>query len=594
MMTNVRGGFHRFTLGLLLAAAICLAGGLLMVMQAQAGGRDPRPAAQAAETPQPGPAYVAGEVLVRLRAGASSSGKRALAGALGAATFRDLGVSAILPRGQRILLYKSATLTGDALVKSALRSPNVIAASLNYSRRVSAVTPNDPHFPALWGLNNTGQTGGAPGADISALEAWSTTTGSSGVVVADIDTGVAYDHPDLAANMWHNPGEVPANGIDDDRNGYVDDVHGINAVNGSGDPYDVGGHGTHTSGTMAAVGNNGVGITGVAWQARIMALQSFDPDGHIYDDDAITCIDYVVDEKLSHGVNVVAINASWGGAGYNDLLRDAIDAAGEAGIVFCAAAGNGGDDGVGDDSDAEPFYPASYDCANIVAVAATDDTDTLADFSNYGATSVDLAAPGVGILSTVPAVGVTFNGVAFVDAVHGWAVGEGGLILATSNGGATWSTQTSGTLATFWGVAFSDATHGWAVGEDGLILATSNGGATWSRQTTGTSELLYDVAFSDAAHGWAVGEGGTILATSDGGATWSTQTSGISTWFHGVAFSDATHGWAVGEGGTILATGNGGATWNKQNSGSSARLYDVAFSDATHAWVVGRDGVILV
>ena len=478
-------------------------------------------------------------------------------------------------------------------MKSALQDPNVIAASLNYRLYADAVTPNDPLFPLLWGLNNTGQTGGAAGADISAPAAWSTTTGSAGVVIADVDTGVAYDHPDLAANMWHNPGEIPANGIDDDLNGYVDDVYGINAITGSGDPYDDNGHGTHTSGTMAAVGNNGIGVTGVAWQARIMALKFLPAVGTGTDADAIACIDYVVDMKENRGVNVVAINASYGGGGYNALERAAINAAGAAGIVFCAAAGNGGDDGIGDDNDATPHYPSSYDCANIIAVAATDDVDALADFSNYGAKSVDLAAPGVGILSTVPAAGVSFFGVAFLDAAHGWAVGEGGAILATSNGGATWSKQSSGTFATFWGVAFSDATHGWAVGEDGLILATTDGGATWSTQSSGTSELLYDVAFSDATHGWAVGEGGVILATTDGGATWNAQSSGSSTFLHGVAFSDATHGWAVGEGGAILVTSNGGATWSKQSSGSSARLYDVAFSDATHAWVVGRDGVIL-
>jgi subtilisin family serine protease len=400
----VRGGFHRFTLGLLIAAAICLAGGLLTVVQAQAGGPDAQPAAQAARAPQSGAAYAAGEVLVRLRAGVSLSNKKALASSLGSAKFRDLGVRAILPRGERILLYKSTALTGDALVKSALQNADVIAASLNYRRYASAaqVFPNDPDFLDLWGLDNIGQTAGTVGADISAPEAWGITTGSSGVVVADIDSGVAYDHPDLAANMWRNPFEIPANGIDDDLNGYVDDAYGIDAVNGDGDPYDDDAHGTHTAGTMAAVGNNGIGITGVAWQARIMALKYLDSAGSGHDADAITSINYAIDEKLNHGVNVVAINASWGGAGYNPLLRDAIDAAGAAGIIFCAAAGNGGTDRIGDDNDATPQYPSSYDCPNIIAVASTNSTDALASSANYGATSVDLAAPGVGILSTVP------------------------------------------------------------------------------------------------------------------------------------------------------------------------------------------------
>ena len=418
MMTNVRGGFRRFTLGVLFALSLCLAGGLLLVMQAQAGSRDARPAATAAPAPESGAAYVAGEVLVRLKAGASQSSKKALAGSLGAATFRDLRVRAILPPGERILLYKSATLTGDALVKSALQNPSVIAASLNYRLYADAVTPNDPLFPLLWGLNNTGQTGGTPGADISAPEAWNTTTGSSGVVVADIDTGVAYDHPDLAANMWHNPNEIPANGIDDDDNGYIDDVYGINAITGSGDPYDDNGHGTHTSGTMAAVGDNGIGITGVAWQARIMALKFLSAGGGT-EANAITCIDYVVNEKLNYGVNVVAINASWGGGGYDGLLRTAINAAGAAGIVFCAAAGNGDAAGNGINNDTHAHYPSSYDCPNIISVAATDDNDALARFSNYGPTSVDLGAPGVGILSTAPVVALSFMDVAFPDAAHG-------------------------------------------------------------------------------------------------------------------------------------------------------------------------------
>jgi len=403
-MTNVRGGFHRLRLGLLIAAVICLAAGLLLVVQAQAAGRAARPASQAARAPRAGAAYAAGEVLVRLRAGASLSSKKALASSLGAAGFRDLRVRAILPRGERILLFKSSALTGEALVRSALRNPSVIAAALNSRLYADAapVYPNDPLFTQLWGLNNTGQSGGAAGADISAPEAWSTTTGSAGVVVADIDTGVDYDHPDLAANMWRNPGEIPANGKDDDDNGYFDDVYGINAITGSGDPYDDNGHGTHTSGTMAAVGNNGVGVTGVAWQARIMALKSIDSGGYGSDADAIACIDYVVNEKLRYGVNVVAINASWGGGGYNSLLRGAINAAGAAGIVFCASAGNGGEDEIGDNNDTTPDYPSSYDCPNLIAVASTDDNDVLAHSSNYGATSVDLAAPGVGILSTAP------------------------------------------------------------------------------------------------------------------------------------------------------------------------------------------------
>ena len=595
MMTDARGGSYRFMIGLATVAVICVAGGLGAVMQAQAGGTGGQSVARVSGTSQPGAAYAAGEVLVRLRAGASPSGKRALACSLGSAKVRDLRVRAILPRGERILLYTSATLTGDALVQNALRSPEVIAASLNYRRYPSAapVYPNDPEFPGLWGLDNTGQSGGTAGADISAPEAWSVTTGSSSVVIADIDSGVAYDHPDLAANMWHNPGEISANGIDDDGNGYVDDVFGIDAVNGDSDPDDDRGHGTHTAGTMAAVGNNGVGISGVAWKARIMALKFLPAVGSGTDADAITCIDYVVNEKLKYRVNVVAINASWGGTDYNALMHTAINAAGAAGIVFCAGAGNGGDDDIGDDTDAEPFYPASYDCANIISVAATDDDDALATWSNYGATSVDLAAPGVDIFSSVPVVAVSLDDVAFSDAAHGWAVSTGGTIFATTDGGAAWSPQGSGNAEWLYGVAFSDASHGWAVGWDGTILATTDGGANWAKQSSGSTAWLGDVALSDASHGWAVGDAGTILATTDAGATWSAQSSGSSLRLTSAAFSDATHGWVVGRGGTILATTSSGATWIPRSSGTTASLWCVALSDAAHGWAVGNRGTIL-
>src|SRR5665648_166083 len=316
MLTTARGGYRRFTIGLLVAAATCLTVGLLLTMQAQAGDRDERPTAQAPRAAQDGATAATGEVLVRLRDGVSASSVNALASALGAPESRDLGVSAILQPGERILLFKSTDLAGDALVKAALRNANVVDAALNDILYAVDVTPNDPGFADLWGLNNTGQTGGTVDADIDAPEAWSTTTGSSGVVVADIDTGVAYDHVDLAANMWHNPSEI-ANGMDDDGNGYIDDVYGIDVANGDSDPYDDNAHGTHTSGTMAAVGDNGVGITGVAWQARIMALKFLNASGSGTTAGAIACINYVVNEKVNHGVNVVAINASFGGGSYN-------------------------------------------------------------------------------------------------------------------------------------------------------------------------------------------------------------------------------------------------------------------------------------
>ncbi|HEX9506410.1 MAG TPA: S8 family serine peptidase, partial [Acidimicrobiia bacterium] len=251
-----------------------------------------------------------------------------------------------------------------------------------------------PYFPYLWGLRNTGQTGGTPGADIHALQAWNTQTGSSSVVVAVIDTGVAYTHPDLAANMWVNTGEIPGNGIDDDGNGYVDDVYGYDFVNHDGNPFDDHGHGTHVAGTIAGVGNNGIGVVGVNWHARIMALKFLGASGSGSTSDAVSAVLYAAN------MHAKVMNNSWGGGGFSQALMDAITTANSAGSLFVAAAGN-----FSDDNDVFPNYPSNYDVPNVVAVAATDHNDALATFSNYGHTTVDLGAPGVNILSTVPTSG---------------------------------------------------------------------------------------------------------------------------------------------------------------------------------------------
>jgi hypothetical protein len=251
-------------------------------------------------------------------------------------------------------------------------------------------TPNDPEFSQLWGLHNEGQTGGTVDADIDAPEAWELKT-ESDVVVAVIDTGVDYNHPDLAANMWVNQNEIPDNGIDDDGNGCVDDVYGCDFVNDDGDPFDDHFHGTHVAGTIAAVGNNNDGIVGVSWTAKIMAIKFLSGGGSGTIADAISAVQYAthMGAQLS--------NNSWGGGGYSQALYDAIQVAGEEGILFVAAAGN-----YSNNNDAYPSYPASYDLDNIIAVAATDHHDNLAGFSNYGLTTVDLGAPGVNIYSTMP------------------------------------------------------------------------------------------------------------------------------------------------------------------------------------------------
>ena len=273
---------------------------------------------------------------------------------------------------------------------------DIVSFSRNGTTTPSTV-PNDPSFSQLYALHNTGQTGGTIGADIDATAAWDVTTGSQAVVVGVIDTGIDYTHPDLAANIWTNPGEIAGNGIDDDANGFVDDVHGYDFANNDGDPMDDHGHGTHVSGTIGAVGGNGTGVTGVSWNVSLMALKFLDASGSGWDSDAIRAINYATMMRTAYDVNVRVTNSSWGGGSYDAGLLDAINAGGAAGIMFVAAAGNSGQN-----ADTSPSYPAAYNSPAIVSVAATDSTDSLAWFSNYGPTSVDVAAPGVNIISTLP------------------------------------------------------------------------------------------------------------------------------------------------------------------------------------------------
>ena len=237
-------------------------------------------------------------------------------------------------------------------------------------------TPNDFRYQdgSLWGLNNVGQLGGVPDADIDAPEGWDTQNSAANVIVAVIDTGVRYTHEDLAANMWVNP---------------ADGSHGINAITDTNDPNDDHGHGSHVAGTIGGVGNNSVGVVGVCWKVQIMALKFLDPQGNGSISDAIQCIDFA----RNNGAKV--INASWGSTTFtSQALHDAIASAGQAGIIFVAAAGNSSAN-----NDTTPLYPASYDLDNIIAVAATTRTDELATFSDYGAASVDLGAPGAAIFS---------------------------------------------------------------------------------------------------------------------------------------------------------------------------------------------------
>lgn len=293
----------------------------------------------------------------------------------------------------------------DQLLKIFQKLEIVEYAEPDHFLYINSTYPNDPLRGELWGLHNTGQNGGKRDADIDAPEAWDINSGTSDTVIGIIDTGVDYNHEDLSQNIWLNPGETPSNGIDDDGNGYIDDIHGIDIYNSEGDPYDDNGHGTHVAGTIGAVANNGVGVVGVDWNSRIMALKIFNADGQGAVSGAIEALEYAIAMKSIHGINIKIINASWATATYSQSLHDAIEKAAGCGILFIAAAGNG----YWNDNDTNPYYPASYDLENIISVGATNRQDELTGFSNLGVRSVDLAAPGHEILSTTPANTYTFK-----------------------------------------------------------------------------------------------------------------------------------------------------------------------------------------
>lgn len=292
----------------------------------------------------------------------------------------------------------------QAMIESYQQDPDVLYAEPDYQLRIAAI-PDDPRFAEQWDLNNVGQDGGTIDADIDAPEAWDLTTGTRSTIVAVIDTGVDYLHPDLAPNMWTNDLEIEGDGIDNDGNGFIDDIHGYDFFNNDGDPMDDNNHGTHVAGTIGAVGNDGIGIAGINWNVEIMALKFLSAGGSGSTSDAVAAVQYAID----NGAHIS--NNSWGGGPSSQAMYDVIEAAGQQGHIFVAASGNGDQFGIGINNDLTPFYPASYELDNVVAVAATDRNDQVALFSNYGQTSVDIGAPGVSILSTLTGGGYdSFNG----------------------------------------------------------------------------------------------------------------------------------------------------------------------------------------
>lgn len=328
--------------------------------------------------------FVEGEVLVKLKSGLPAS---AIAGAnnkIGANLVETLGDT----NWVRIKLPDN--LTVENALAEYKNFAEIEAVQPNFYYHLLA-TPNDPQFTStgMWGLTK-----------ISAPSAWDLTTGSAAVVVADIDTGLRYTHDDLAANAWTNPGEIQNNGVDDDGNGFVDDFYGWDFFYNDSNPIDdAGGHGTHTAGTIGAVGNNAIGVTGVNWNVKIMPIKIYSPVGTDSTSAMLVNAYNYVRMMKERGVNIRVTNNSYGGCGeacgYDQATKDALDAMGNAGILNVFAAGN-----ANQNIESSPAFPASYTSPTVLSVASSTSTDARSSFSNYGIVSVDLAAPGSGVLST--------------------------------------------------------------------------------------------------------------------------------------------------------------------------------------------------
>jgi subtilisin family serine protease len=326
--------------------------------------------------------YKAGELLVQFKSDRPNASRTVLEHSARVQRNLTIGRSRI----HRIVLETGASVE-NAL--AAYRSdPDVEIAEPNYLMHAQRC-PRDTYFNRQWGLSNSGQAingvAGTTGADLDAQSAWDISTGGDDVVVAVIDTGCDLQHPDLNANIWNNPGEIPDNGIDDDGNHYIDDVHGWDFADGDNDPQDASGHGTHVAGIIGAQGNNAQGVAGMAWHVRIMPVRFMDGFEEGSTADAIAAIEYA----LANGAKI--INCSWGSSSYSQVLRHVMA---DSGALFVCAAGNNSQD-----TDMAPFYPASFGETNIISVAASDPDDRLAWFSNYGPASVDVTAPGIGIYS---------------------------------------------------------------------------------------------------------------------------------------------------------------------------------------------------
>lgn len=382
------------------------------------------------------PNFVPGEILVQFKSDATDQAIENVLDNINAepleivraAQFRTDG------RGDLVLARFQPDLTMSGAINALGKNPNVEFAEPNwiYTHQLAS---SDPYYTngSLWGMYGDATTP-ANQYGSQAGEAWAAgKTGSDSVYVGVIDEGIQFDHPDLDGQVWTNPYD-PVNGFDDDGNGYVDDVNGWDFDGNNNTIYDGGkrgsldDHGTHVSGTIGAKANNGQGVVGVNWNVTLISGKFLGRRGGT-SANAVKAVDYFTDLKKRHSLNIVATNNSWGGGGYSQALRDAISRANDANILFIAAAGNSGTD-----NDASPSYPSNYDVNNVIAVAAITNTGALASFSQYGATTVDIGAPGAGIWSTTAYNGYSSYSGTSMATPH---VTGGAALYASTNPGAT-------------------------------------------------------------------------------------------------------------------------------------------------------------
>jgi subtilisin family serine protease len=399
------------------------------------------PAVSQGAAAEGGPEFVPGEVLVKFRPGASASARGAAMRAANAQAADHIVTGAMRRAGdgEGITVLRTP-MAVQAAVQSLRASGAVEYAEPNWVYHHAASVSNDTYFVnnQLWGMYGPA-TSPANQYGSNAAAAWAAgAIGSKSVFVGIIDEGIQFDHPDLAGQVWTNPAEV-VNGVDDDGNGYVDDVRGWDFDANDNTIYDGGtrgaldDHGTHVAGTIGGRGGNGTGVVGVNWDVTLIAGKFLGRRGGTTAS-AVRAVDYFTDLRTNRRVNVVATNNSWGGGGYSQALYDAINRANAAGILFVAAAGNGGSDGVGDNNDQVASYPSNYDLPNVIAVAAITSTGARSSFSNYGAQTVDIGAPGSGVFSTTAYNGYSsYNGTSMATPHVTGAVA----LYAAANPGAT-------------------------------------------------------------------------------------------------------------------------------------------------------------